>query len=164
MTNREALAQTLLALLEREQQSILLYLLEAQPFVDARTYRLSRDLRRMAQTCGEHQRQLIEMLNTLDVTIRPQPARRELADHAYVDLHAELPVLLEERRALAAQYRQALELAAQDTRFTGPLRELAEQTQRQVTTLEQHADRLGPPPTAAMTKPLPPGGNPAQQI
>ena len=162
--DREALTRSLLDLLDAEQHSILLYLFDAHPYVDARTFTLARDLRRMAQACRDHQARLLSLLEKLDATVRPQPARRELADYAYVELHAALPILLDERRALAAAYRHAAQQAGGDPALTRPLNEMADHTDQQLATLERHAQRLGPPPTASMDKPLAPGANPAQRI
>lgn len=142
--NRHALADELSDLLSREQHSLATHLEEATPYLSPRTYKLWRRIAAVIHADTDHVDRLTQLLDRLELPMRPRPLDTDVAAWHYARVEALLPLLIDEKRQHIAAYERAISHAGNDEVIASELRTLLADNHRELAELEAVASDLAP--------------------
>jgi hypothetical protein len=154
--HKPALAEELNTLLALESRSLLRHLDEARPFLSAATFKVWADIERAAARSQDHVRRVSELTESLKLPARAPGFASTVANYHFVSVESVLPLLIQEKAALAASLERAVAHAADHPPLAAALRAMRDDTRELLRVLQNHQKALtAKPPAPAAPTPIP---------
>ena len=119
-----ALAKEISELLATERRSLLEHFMQATPHVDARTYRIWQEVKKLAHRDSDHAARLSALLTALHLPERMRPFSQDVGHYHYMSLDRAIHLLIEEKQKQLAAYDRAIRHCAREASVIDELESL----------------------------------------
>ncbi|MCK6455511.1 MAG: hypothetical protein L6Q92_03120 [Phycisphaerae bacterium] len=135
--DNDSIVRALVRLYDAECRSLLHHLGRAQPFVSWASAADQRLVDGMISEEAEHQRQLLDLIHALGGSPPLPTFSSECGALAYLDLHALLPRIVQDKRNLVAEYAAVAPQVGDDRRAAALVGRILEREQVHLAALEK---------------------------
>ena len=142
MTDRQALATELNALMAGERCSLLRHLDEATPYLDAKTYPIWHEITKAAAPTRDHMQRLADLFERYDLPARAGTFDPIVANYHFSDLPFLLPLLIKELDIRVQAYARAAAMADNEQALRDQLDTLLQENQQILDQLQMAQQKL----------------------
>ena len=137
--NEQALGEDLNRLLALESRGLLRFLDRATPYLTPETFKIWGDLQAMATATGDRSRRLTELLESLELPVRPASFDTVVANYHYTSLKTVLPLLADQTRSMIDVNQRAIKHSGHHPKARDELMSLLVESQDRLEKLQTHA-------------------------